>query len=56
VGHRLGEARTLRTLGHAVREIHGDEAVHPHWPDALAIFTELGTPEAEGLRSLLGNP
>jgi DNA-binding SARP family transcriptional activator len=54
VGHRIGEARTLRTLGHAERQIHGQEAVRPHWPDALAIFTELGTPEAEQLRTLLG--
>ncbi len=54
VGHRLGEARTLRTLGHVERQLRGDQAVHPHWPNALAIFTELGTPEAEQLRTLLG--
>jgi hypothetical protein len=43
----------LRTLGHAERSIHGDHAVHPHWSDALAIFSAVGTPEAGQLRTLL---
>jgi DNA-binding SARP family transcriptional activator/tetratricopeptide (TPR) repeat protein len=54
IKHRLGEARALRTLGHAVSKRDSVRAALPHWQDALAILTDLGTPEAERVRVLIG--
>ena len=48
-GHRLGQARTLVTLGHALRPADGAAC----WQAALALFTEIGSPEAEQVRVLL---
>jgi len=42
----------LRTLGHAVRLTEGTAAAAPYWRDALALFTEIGTTEAEELLRL----
>lgn len=52
-GYRLGEARTLRTLGHATRELADTTAALPHWQAAIALFTEISTPEAEELRAFI---
>jgi hypothetical protein len=53
-GHRLGEARTLRILGHAIRRTEGTDTALPHWHAALAILADAGaTPEADALRDLL---
>jgi hypothetical protein len=53
-GHRLGEARTLRVLGHAIRRTEGTNAALPHWHAALAILDDAGaTPEVDALRDLL---
>jgi tetratricopeptide (TPR) repeat protein len=49
-GYRLGEARTLRTLGHATQEPAG---AHTYWHAALALLTDISTPEAERLRELV---
>jgi tetratricopeptide (TPR) repeat protein/transcriptional regulator with XRE-family HTH domain len=45
-GHRLGQAHALLILGHALHP-EGADAALPHWQQALALFTEVGTPEAE---------
>ncbi|WP_291413425.1 hypothetical protein [Actinophytocola sp.] len=44
-GCLLGAARTLRVLGEARRSTHGTAL--PYWSEALALFTEFGTPEAD---------
>jgi DNA-binding SARP family transcriptional activator/Tfp pilus assembly protein PilF len=48
-GYRLGEARALVPLGWASAN------PGPHWTSALALFADLGTPEAEQVRSLLAS-
>jgi hypothetical protein len=52
-GHRLGQAHTLLVLGHALRIEGGVVAALPHWQQALALFTEIGTPEAERAHALV---
>lgn len=52
-GHRLGQARALVTLGRALRDSGGAEAALPCWREALALFTEAGSPEADQIRALL---
>jgi DNA-binding SARP family transcriptional activator/tetratricopeptide (TPR) repeat protein len=48
------EARAHRGLGHAVRAAGGSRgAVRAHWQRALEVYTELGRPEADEVRSLL---
>ncbi len=51
-GHRLGQARALLILG---RALHGDDAdaAAGCWREALALFTECGSAEAEQVRALL---
>ena len=51
-GHRLGQAHTLLVLGHALRP-QGADAALPHWQQALALFTEIGTPEADRAHALV---
>ena len=51
-GHRLGQAHTLLVLGHALRT-EGADAALPHWQQALALFTEIGTPEADRAHALV---
>lgn len=52
-GHRLGEARAFRLIGDAVDVHKGREAARPDWQRALAIFAEIGAPEAGELVNLL---
>lgn len=52
-GHRLGQARTLRLLGLVLRDTDGAEAAVGCWRQALDLFTDIGSPEADGLRGLL---
>lgn len=47
-GYLLGAARTLRLLGQARLATHG--TTEPFWPEALALFTRIGTPEGDDLR------
>jgi tetratricopeptide (TPR) repeat protein/transcriptional regulator with XRE-family HTH domain len=51
-GHRMGQAQTLLILGHALYPAGADAAL-PHWRQALALFTEIGTPEADHVRALV---
>nr|WP_042177986.1 BTAD domain-containing putative transcriptional regulator [Kibdelosporangium sp. MJ126-NF4]CEL12897.1 Pathway specific regulator [Kibdelosporangium sp. MJ126-NF4]CTQ98581.1 Pathway specific regulator [Kibdelosporangium sp. MJ126-NF4] len=51
-GHRLGRARALRATG-TILQREDSVAAQEHWRSALALFTELGTPEAEQLRTVL---
>jgi len=52
IGHRLGQAHALLVLGHALRTAGADAAL-PHWQQALALFTEIGTPEADRAHALV---
>jgi Tetratricopeptide repeat len=52
-GQRLGQARTLVILGHALRRTDGSQAALPCWQEALALFTECGSPEADQVWALL---
>ncbi len=51
-GHRLGQAHALLVLGHALHPEGADVAL-PHWQQALALFTEIGTPEAAHAHALV---
>jgi tetratricopeptide (TPR) repeat protein len=52
-GHRLGEARALRTLGDALYEGDGVSDALPYWREALSLFTVIGSPEAAEVSSLI---
>jgi tetratricopeptide (TPR) repeat protein len=52
---RLGEGCVLRRLGEALQRVHGIEAAQACWREALIIFTELGAPQADDVRVLLGD-
>ncbi len=52
-GHRLGQARTHRVLGCVLGDNDGLQAAVPHWWEALRLFTEMGSPEADEVRALL---
>lgn len=54
VGDCYTEASNLRKLGLAVKAVQGVHAARAYWADALAIFTDLGAPEADEVRALLG--
>jgi tetratricopeptide (TPR) repeat protein len=51
---RLIEARALRVLGLVYRAGRDVEAARSHWLAAMEILTEIGTPEADEVRALLG--
>jgi tetratricopeptide (TPR) repeat protein/transcriptional regulator with XRE-family HTH domain len=51
-GHRLGQAHTLLVLGHALQPAGADAAL-AHWQQACALFTEIGTPEADHAQALV---
>ena len=52
-GHRLGEARTLRTLGDAHRQSGRLTSAISLWQHGLALLTTIGSPEADDLQALL---
>jgi tetratricopeptide (TPR) repeat protein len=52
-GHRLGEARTLRTLGDAHHQNGRLTSAMSFWQHGLALLTTIGSPEADDLRALL---
>jgi DNA-binding SARP family transcriptional activator/tetratricopeptide (TPR) repeat protein/DNA-binding XRE family transcriptional regulator len=54
--HRLGQARTLVILGHALRNAQDADAAQPCWRQALALLTNIGSPEAKEVRALLDSP
>jgi hypothetical protein len=45
-------AYALVVLGHALHP-EGADAAPPHWQQALALFTEIGTPEADQAHALV---
>jgi hypothetical protein len=51
-GHRPGEARALLVLGKALA---GTDRRHAHaaWRQALALFSDMGMPEAAEVRELI---
>lgn len=56
-GDRHTEALNLRELGLAIQAVKGLNAARAYWGNALAIFMELGAPEADEVRALLeGKP
>ncbi|WP_433374769.1 BTAD domain-containing putative transcriptional regulator [Streptosporangium sp. CA-115845] len=52
-GHRLGLADALAQLGSATCRSRGVEAALPFWREALALFTDIGSPGAGRVRALL---
>ncbi|MFJ6895157.1 AfsR/SARP family transcriptional regulator [Streptomyces hokutonensis] len=54
IGNRWGEGHTLANLGDAELAAGKPEAARASWEQALAIFTELGHPDADELREKLG--
>jgi hypothetical protein len=52
-GHRLGQARALVTLGHVLYHTGGTGAALPCWQQGLALFTDIGAPDADQVRDLL---
>jgi tetratricopeptide (TPR) repeat protein len=52
-GHRLGYARALVTLGHVLRRAGDVGAATAAWRRALALLDDLGSPEADQVRSYL---
>lgn len=53
VGDRWGEGHSLELLGLVIERTQGTEAAMACWHEALAIFSELGHPRADRVRSLL---
>ena len=47
VERRLDEAKALRVLGDTLNQAVGERAALPYWQAAHALFTELGSPEAQ---------
>jgi hypothetical protein len=45
-GDRRNEARALAVLGHACRERDEPRRARAFWLDAVALFTDLGDPQA----------
>ena len=52
-GHRLGQARALLILGHALNHTGDEAAGEAAWRDALTLFTSIGSPEGDQVRALL---
>ncbi|HEY7201422.1 MAG TPA: tetratricopeptide repeat protein [Candidatus Dormibacteraeota bacterium] len=52
-GQRIGEARTLLVLGRLLGDAGDAAGAASAWRDALAIFDDIGTPEADDVRVLL---
>lgn len=55
LGDRYGQASSLRELGVTLRELKRFEEAREHWADALAIFGQLQTSDADHIRDLLAN-
>jgi tetratricopeptide (TPR) repeat protein len=52
-GHRLGEARARRELGNALERQGAAGAAIESWRRAFAIFTDIGSPDADQLSPLV---
>ncbi|MEU4532458.1 tetratricopeptide repeat protein [Micromonospora ureilytica] len=55
-GNEHGRARTLLALGRSLSERGEADDARSCWRQALAVFNELGDPEADEIRALLGQP
>ncbi|MGS2618779.1 AfsR/SARP family transcriptional regulator [Micromonospora sp. LZ34] len=55
-GNEHGRARTLLALGRSLGELGDADRARSCWRQALAVFDELGDPEADEIRALLGEP
>jgi tetratricopeptide (TPR) repeat protein len=53
IGHRQGEAMSLRRLGASLKDVGDTATANKCWEQALAIFEELGSPDADEVRALL---
>jgi tetratricopeptide (TPR) repeat protein/transcriptional regulator with XRE-family HTH domain len=53
IGNKYEQARALAGLGHASRAAGLLGQARQHWQRALTLYTELGTPEADEIRSVL---
>ncbi len=51
--HRHREGRALLHLGSVMAAMLDEQAAQRHWRDALAIFVDLGAPQADEVRALL---
>ncbi|GAA3993509.1 hypothetical protein GCM10022247_11090 [Allokutzneria multivorans] len=52
--HRVWEARTLRVIGQALWVSGERDGARVHWERAHAMFAEMGMPEGDEVRELLG--
>ena len=53
IGDRYQLARALDGIAHALHDTGRTAAARRHWTNALAVFTDLGGPEAEQVRARL---
>ena len=54
-GQRIGEARTLVVLGRLLRDAGDALGAASARREALALFTDIGAPEADDVRALPGS-
>ncbi|WP_326636417.1 tetratricopeptide repeat protein [Nonomuraea fuscirosea] len=52
-GHRLGAARALQVMGCVLRDAGDLLTAVRRWKEALELFTDIGSPEANKVRALL---
>ncbi|WP_168200755.1 tetratricopeptide repeat protein [Allokutzneria sp. NRRL B-24872] len=52
--HRVWEARTLRVIGQALWVSGDRDGAREHWERARVMFAEMGMPEGDEVRELLG--
>jgi tetratricopeptide (TPR) repeat protein/transcriptional regulator with XRE-family HTH domain len=52
-GHRLGQVHALVNLGEVQQRRSGTEAAQPYWQEALRLATDIGSPEANQLHTLV---
>jgi tetratricopeptide (TPR) repeat protein len=53
VGYRYEQARAHNGLAHSYRVVRDRDQACRHWQEALALFTDLGVPEADQVRAQL---
>jgi hypothetical protein len=54
-GMVIGQARGHANLGRAHHALGDVETARYHWTRALTMYSELGVPEADDMRELLGS-
>ncbi|MGH3155040.1 MAG: tetratricopeptide repeat protein [Streptosporangiaceae bacterium] len=53
IGRRYEQARAHRGLGHSYLATGDQRQARHHWQQALALYAELGAPEAGQIRALV---